>query len=271
MLQVDAPNALFQHAPSYLVRERFLVAMVTPSFQWISLWGRMTLDDLPALQSVLHAGQPHLRDHVALVDSRGLESVEPAALLGFVKSLEEIKKQGPQYAQREAHIRPTGFGGVIVSGYAPMFTMPYPVRVFDDVPDALAWLEVENPAHVRTTMEAIAEQARDAGGVLVRLHRVLGEQPVVATEEAAARAMGTSVRTLQRKLEAKGTTFGTELVKARVRRAMHLLPETDRALKDIAEEVGIASLSQFSEQFRRVAGTPPGQWRENARKPSGAR
>lgn len=79
--------------------------------------------------------------------------------------------------------------------------------------------------------------------------------------DIAARA-GMSTRTLNRRFrEQTGTTPLQWLLRARVRRAQHLLEETDQPVETIAGRAGFGSPAAFRERFRRVAGTSPQAYR----------
>jgi AraC-like DNA-binding protein len=64
---------------------------------------------------------------------------------------------------------------------------------------------------------------------------------------------------------ALGVTPHQYLLRARLRRAARLLAETDRAVTDIALDVGFADLSNFVRTFHRVAGVSPRHFRAAAK------
>ena len=77
----------------------------------------------------------------------------------------------------------------------------------------------------------------------------------------AARS-GMSVRTLNRRFrEQTGTTPLQWLLRARIRRAQHLLESTDQPVEAIAGQVGFGSPTAFRDRFKRVAGTSPHAYR----------
>jgi AraC-like DNA-binding protein len=53
-------------------------------------------------------------------------------------------------------------------------------------------------------------------------------------------------------------------VRARLRRAARLLAEDDRAITDVAYDVGFGDLSNFVRTFHRAAGVSPRRFREAA-------
>lgn len=84
--------------------------------------------------------------------------------------------------------------------------------------------------------------------------------------EQAARQAGLSpfhfLRTFSRAL---GVTPHQYLVRARLRHAARLLAEGERAVTDVALDVGFADLSNFVRTFGKAAGVPPGDFRRIAR------
>ncbi|GAA1033367.1 AraC family transcriptional regulator [Virgisporangium ochraceum] len=80
-------------------------------------------------------------------------------------------------------------------------------------------------------------------------------------DDIAAHA-GMSSRTLNRRFrEQTGTTPLQWLLRARVRRAQHLLEATDHPVDRIAADAGFGSPTAFRDRFRRVVGTNPQAYR----------
>src|SRR5258706_4277122 len=64
---------------------------------------------------------------------------------------------------------------------------------------------------------------------------------------------------------ALGVTPHQYLVRSRLRQAAQLLAEDDRAITDVAYDVGFADVSNFVRTFRRAAGVSPRQFPRAAR------
>jgi AraC-like DNA-binding protein len=62
-----------------------------------------------------------------------------------------------------------------------------------------------------------------------------------------------------------GVTPHQYLVRARLKHAARLLADEERAITDIALDVGFADLSNFVRSFRRAAGVSPREFRKAAR------
>ena len=83
--------------------------------------------------------------------------------------------------------------------------------------------------------------------------------------DGVATTLGVSVRTLQRQLQAAGTSYDAEVQMARVRLAQRLLTARDAKLGAVALEAGFATQAHFNAVFRRLTGETPGAWRKRVR------
>jgi len=79
--------------------------------------------------------------------------------------------------------------------------------------------------------------------------------------ELAADIVGTSPRTLQRRLQESGTSFARVLEQARYQVAVSLLADPQVQAIDVAYAVGYSDPSNFSRAFRRMSGLSPTQFR----------
>lgn len=235
-----------------------------PGFCGFIVWGRPSETDLARLVRVLEVelGSPA---HVSLVDARRLEGADPRGF-GVLESYVRTNHAALGRAvQKLAIVRPDGIVGAITSGFFGVTPPPYPVSVFESRAQAVAWLDVPN-ADVMLT-ELAREEERAAGSPLLRdLRAILEAHPGDATLASAAKSLGMSDRSLQRRLGDHDTTFQAEVSHARVRMAKRLLRESDAKLTQIAHEVGCASLASFSALFRRATGTTPTDFRAKARR-----
>ena len=82
-----------------------------------------------------------------------------------------------------------------------------------------------------------------------------------STLDAVAQCLATQPRTLNRNLQAEGTTFRKLLNEARFEVARQLLSGTRINVSGIATALGYAETSAFSHAFHRMAGTSPFAWR----------
>jgi AraC-like DNA-binding protein len=81
------------------------------------------------------------------------------------------------------------------------------------------------------------------------------------SEEAIARALALSQRTLQRRLAGAGTSFGGVLDTTRRDLAFHHLANPARQISEIAYLLGFAEAASFNRAFRRWTGLTPTEYR----------
>jgi AraC-like DNA-binding protein len=81
------------------------------------------------------------------------------------------------------------------------------------------------------------------------------------TIDVLAEAVGVSVRTLQRRLSAAGTTFSRLVGEVRMRTALPLLEDPSNLLTEIAFDLGYSHPAHFTRAFRRWAGMTPSEYR----------
>ena len=77
---------------------------------------------------------------------------------------------------------------------------------------------------------------------------------------SVAESVGTSVRTLQRRLSEIGTTYSSLVEEAKMKSAKRLVVQGDCALNDIAQELGYSDQAHFTRAFRRWTGLSPGAY-----------
>ncbi|WP_338089162.1 helix-turn-helix transcriptional regulator [Nannocystis pusilla] len=88
---------------------------------------------------------------------------------------------------------------------------------------------------------------------------MLGDGDALA--ESVARALGTSERTMQRRLRQAGTSFRDVVDDVRREAALAQLGRRDATVTDIAFMLGFSDLSAFSRAFRRWTGASPSEYR----------
>lgn len=114
--------------------------------------------------------------------------------------------------------------------------------------------------------EVLARERRNGSELIVDVEHAIASRLAsgAATQEAVARALGMSARTLARRLAREGTTFFTVLRDLREILAVNYLRNSDLALGEIAFLLGYANLSSFAEAFKTWIGCSPGRYRAGA-------
>jgi AraC-like DNA-binding protein len=88
--------------------------------------------------------------------------------------------------------------------------------------------------------------------------------PSGTTDQAAvARALGLSLRSLQRGLQALGTSFGEQLDAVRRARALQLLRDPELSVREVAFMLGYSDPRAFYRSFRRWTGHTPADYRKD--------
>jgi len=246
-----------------------------PGFVWFcphprlcgfAVWGRPAAADMEALGRLLEVELgPPLPPHGSLVDASRLEGVDARAFASLAAYVGGHFAALSRQVTRLALVRPAGLVGATVAGFFQVLERPYPVELFDEVAAALAWLDAGDPGFAAELDEVVAA-ASGVAPLVVALRRLLDHRPADAEPAAAARALGLSVRSFQRRLAEAGTTFQAERGAAQVRAAQRLLLDSDASLTEVALEVGCASPQHFSGLFRRLVGESPSAWRTRQRR-----
>jgi AraC-like DNA-binding protein len=251
----------FLRAPlgRFVTAESWVYFYPSPALCGFALWGRLTE---AAMRDFVRAAAVGLDrpPHAVVADARKLESVDPGAFDVFRRYIEETRTKAARSIKRLAIVRDATLGGAVVSGFFRLVEPTYPVEVFDTIGAAVEWLGLEEPSMLAEALEECAS-ATTASRELVKLRVYLRANVATATLASAAKALGRSARSLQRRLSHERTSFQTELDRVRIRVAEDLLLHGDATLAEIASQVGCASVSSFSVLFRRLEGEAPATWR----------
>lgn len=87
------------------------------------------------------------------------------------------------------------------------------------------------------------------------------------TVRRTARSLRCSPRTLQRRLQEAGVTYGQLVDRVRMDTAQRLLSDPTLHLFEVAEALGFADPSSFSRFFRRMRGVAPRECRSSTTRP----
>ncbi len=187
-----------------------------------------------------------------------------ATLAVFAAMARRAGLAGPVRQVAFAHARPTEARQVESAfGARALFDQPENALVFER-----AWLDQGLPgadAHrarlcERETQCALREGPRQA--LRERVGLALAEGLLDAsgpTLDATARRLGTSARSLQRRLAERGLSYARLLDDERRRLALLCL-SAGRPLDETARRLGFAERAPFHRAFRRWTGGTPGRW-----------
>lgn len=115
--------------------------------------------------------------------------------------------------------------------------------------------------------QANVEHKRNRTDFLHLLQKVVHEALLAGDDslQAVAARLGLHSRSLNRRLQQRGTTFRDQRDRQRRERAAYLVEHTDLPVGEIAEAVGYSDTSAFDHAFRRWFGVNPERWRRQQR------
>jgi AraC-like DNA-binding protein len=265
VLEQDVDAFVREPLGRYVMGSGWLHFCATPGLWGAMLWGRAEQQNLTSLFELVERTIERAGEHVSLLDIRGLEHVDLASFGLIGRYMSRHRSTLARHVIRHAVIRAEGVLGAVVSGSYEIFAAPYPVSLFTDVEAALAWLDPPLERSIRDNIARLCESAAGVPSLLTQLHAVLGTDLDNADLARAAARMGITARTLQRRLQALGTSFRAELDITRIREAQRRMLHSDSPLTEVAVDLGFSSLQNFSRQFRRVVGEAPSAWRQRVR------
>lgn len=239
----------------------WLVCCPAPTLMALVSWGSPSRDDCERVMDTFEADLI-IGPHSYFIDARRMApDPDPVAFAAVVDRMAPQWERYRTHVTRCAVVLPPGMTAAVVIGFFTLAPPPFETRFFADPIAALDWAGAADPAGVRTTLDVLQEQVAPTSSFLLRLRAVLDHRLPEMGVESVARELNMSIRTLQRRLAAAGTSYRNELNAARVCKAQRLLAETDLKITAVAMEVGCASSQHLSALFRRMTGESPSEWR----------
>jgi AraC-like DNA-binding protein len=260
-MQAATSVRAFLRAPlgRYLVARRHLVWCHSAKLLGVALWGRPDEGDVVELLETLAVVRAPGVDSGFdfLTDARHVDGVDPA---GFRLAADYAQKELQRLRGRHrlAFVHGAGFSGTVISGLFAHVLPQASSRGFSEPAAAFAWLGQKRAAvEVAPLVDGAVGAPPFTATVRNFLRTCSGERPL----EEAARALGCSARSMQRRLQDEGTSFRKLVEDARVSAAVALLVDSDEKLGAIAARLGFSSLATFSRLVRRVTGRSPSAFR----------
>ena len=252
----------------YVAGEKFVHFCESARLWGVILWDRPEESDALELgrSLVLELAPPAL-PHASIVDASRLGGTDPRAFGALERYLDAYQEPLSRQVVCLALVRPSGIHGAVVAGIFEVVRRPYPVAVFDRTEQALSWIDGQaslgiDVSEIADELERLYVEVAGTPPYLGKLRALLEQNLRDLGIAEAAKSLGVSERTLQRRLAEAGTSFLDELGAARVRAAQTLLLESDAPLTVIALDVGCASLQHFSALFKSRTGESPRAWRD---------
>lgn len=134
-----------------------------------------------------------------------------------------------------------------------------------------SWLDKPQPYHSPELYAVIKEQAdrsldrleRDVS-LRERIERVLDQRgaKLIAMDDVA-RALGMSARSLRRRMQAEGVSYGDLVTRSRTHTAKRMLERPGASIQETAHAMGFATPAAFHRAFKRWTGMTPKQYQES--------
>jgi AraC-like DNA-binding protein len=248
----------------FVAGRSFIVWVHSPRLAGSVYFDRTDERDIPALIAMyslaLHARFEPPFD--VLVDLSELTGFSAESFRHLGEHIELVGAFAPRI-KRVSVVRPAGMIGATIAGlfYDLNLTGKFRCGLFTDRAEAFRWLDSPDGAAAEGALEAVLAEVRGTPPVLRDLREWLAKHLDDPQLGRAARALGHSERSLQRRLGELSTAFRAEVQRARVRAAEALLLDGDAKLAAIARQVGCSSPSQLAAMFRRATGETPGDFR----------
>lgn len=224
------------------------------------LWGRPLEQDIAELEPYwdLGTGDPAWDGRVGFVDARAVESVDAFAFRRLLSYLVHTQ-QTIQGVSAVTMVHGGGLVGVVAAGLLSVVRPSYPFRVVgaEQLRDAFVAAGVDD---LYDAVDALREQVGAVPDIVRQVRAIFSRQPG-ADREVVAERLGLSARTLQRRLDAAGTSLRREKQAHILNQAEELLAFTDLDLDAIAAQLALASASHLVTIFHRQHGVTPGEWR----------
>ncbi len=226
------------------------------------LWGNPDESDAQSFLQVLPPPGAAFASRMArLVDVRRLGSPDPAAFAVFAQRVVEHGEHLPQIVSKAAVLHVGAMSGALAFGLQGVAPTPFPMALFAAPEAALAWLGATRGLALARELDELQAWVSGASPLLRDLRALLAGHVCDASLPTAARALGLSTRSLQRRLLEQGASFQDEVNVARIRAAERLLLDGDRTVDQVASAVGFSSSHHFAALFRKLVGTSPSRWR----------
>jgi AraC-like DNA-binding protein len=265
-LQLAAPGALPFGA--YRVID-YLVAASPTVGEGVTRFARFFRLVADAVRLHIEAEEGERRLHIQLVNGGAVPGVYVDYVFAALVQRIRLKVQ-PDFRVRRVQLRhppPPDPGPYFTCFRAPVTFNATADRlcfgVYEweaPIPDADAALAAILEEHARMLLPPAVESADD---FVVEVRRVLaGALPEDISVETVARSLHVSVRTLQRKLAAAGTTFRAVVDAVRKDLAEAYLTNPAVSIPEVAFLLGFADQTSFTHSFRRWTGAAPGAWRK---------
>jgi AraC-like DNA-binding protein len=229
-----------------------------------ALWGRPEPGDVETLTCLWRTcGERNRAPHTILADLSGLDGLDADVFHVLTRYIAEDAAILSRVVTRAALVLPRGLVGAAVGGFFAVQPAPFPVTTH---PTPLEALNDLGPFAVERAkgVGALLGTLSSATDELEDLDTYLRNHPEATSLSEVSRALGTSSRTLQRRMAGSNASFFERLRRARVARAREMLRDRSRTITEVALSLGFRTTQHFSASFRAETGSSPTAFRSRA-------
>lgn len=200
----------------FVICRTFAFWQLDPGMSGVIVWGAPTVDDVDNMIRVFDIAHVNagVGRHVSLADTRDISEIDAAAFEKILSYLESRRELHERLVIRQALVVQRGVSGAALSGLHQLIGTTYPTMTFTDPREAIDWLSPPDRDLAWTVFCTLRERVRGAPEVVARLRAMLEAEPRRLSLADAARRLGISSRTLQRRLTEAETSLRKELVVA---------------------------------------------------------
>lgn len=234
-----------------------VVWCLSPSLSGACAWGRPSAADCRAALALFDIlGDARLAPRFdCVLDGHGLDGLDEDALRVLAEWTRARQKELARRVRLQVGIPPAGAAAAI-----PWATLGGAQTTRVEQEPRAAYALVPEGAPLADQLAAIVAGLRGVAPAVRALRELLRVRDGDITVEAAARALGTATRSLQRTLRENGTTFRGEQTAARFAIASELLLTTKHKVAEIAARVGLSE-SGLEALVRARSGMTPAELR----------
>ncbi len=268
LTRARSPEAYFD-APigKWLAGKSFLLWAASPTLAGSIYFSRPSEDEIAVLLGFATlAGHPAFTPPFdVVVDASGIDGLSTEAFEALVGHVEFMKVYGKR-VRRVGCVRPRGMVGAALAGvFYEAVRETFEAALFADRREAFTWVAHPEGAVVAAELEGVVASVHSTPTELQRLRALLAEHRGIRDLPGAARELAIAPRSLQRVLQASGTTFSAEAERTRVAAAERMLLDDDLKIEVLARRTGFASASHLARAFRKATGETPADFRRRRR------
>ncbi|HEY7957630.1 MAG TPA: AraC family transcriptional regulator [Polyangia bacterium] len=235
----------------------------SPTLTGCISWGRPTPDDTRSVLRLFEGFTRLAPRFDVILDGSSLDKIEARSLLLFAdwmrKNLEPLRHR----VRRHVGVNAPGVSAFMLAGVLPLIGGGWPLTRVQERRRAFRLVLPEGGDELCDELEALMDQVRGLSPLVSQVRDLLARRQGRLSVLEAARALGRSVRSLQRELRESGYSYRQEQQAVQFRRAEELLEEEDK-IAVVAARLGISERTLIA-LVRAHSGVTPAELRRRLR------